>query len=57
MTQVFGIGAVLYVIFMAVLLGLAAYVLILVITFLRLRIAELKRTAPPKDVANRSDRS
>jgi hypothetical protein len=54
-TQVFGIGAVLYVIFMAVLLGLAAYVLILVITFLRLRIAELKRTAPPKDVANRSD--
>lgn len=55
MTQVFGIGAVLYVIFMAVLIGLAAYVLILVITFLRLRIAELKRTAPAKDVANGSD--
>lgn len=47
MTQVFGIGAVLYVIAMAVLIGLAAYVLILVVTFLRLRIAELKRTAPP----------
>ncbi|WP_426226464.1 hypothetical protein [Pseudarthrobacter sp. DSP2-3-2b1] len=55
MTQVFGIGAVLYVIVMAVLIGLAAYVLILVITFLRLRIAELKRTAPPKNSINGSD--
>lgn len=55
MTQVFGIGAVLYVVFMAVLIGLAAYVLILVITFLRLRIAELKRTAPPKNIANGGD--
>ena len=44
----FGILAVLYIIVMAVLIGLAVYVLILVITFLRLRIAELKRTAPPK---------
>lgn len=32
----------------AVLIGLAIYVLVLVITFLRLRIAELKRAAPPK---------
>lgn len=57
MTQVFGIGAVLYVVVMAVLIGLAAYVLILVITFLRLRIAELKRTAPPENIANGSDGS
>ncbi|WP_258229036.1 hypothetical protein [Arthrobacter sp. HMWF013] len=55
MTQVFGIGAVLYVIVMAVLIGLAAYVLILVITFLRLRIAELKRTAPPGNSTIGSD--
>ncbi|PTT69329.1 hypothetical protein DBR22_04200 [Arthrobacter sp. HMWF013] len=54
-TQVFGIGAVLYVIVMAVLIGLAAYVLILVITFLRLRIAELKRTAPPGNSTIGSD--
>jgi hypothetical protein len=44
----FGILAVLYIVVMAVLIGLAMYVLILVITFLRLRIAELKRTAPPR---------
>lgn len=43
-----GILAVLYIVVMAVLIGLAFYVLILVITFLRLRIAELRRTAPPK---------
>ncbi len=43
----FGILAVLYFVFMAVLTGLAIYVLILVITFLRLRIAEMKRAAPP----------
>ena len=57
MTQVFGIWAVLYVVFVAVLIGLAAYVLILVITFLRLRIAELKRGTPPKNIADGSDRS
>ena len=39
--------AVLYFVFMAVVTGLAIYVLILVITFLRLRIAEMKRAAPP----------
>lgn len=44
----FGILAVLYVIVMAVLTGMAIYVLILVITFLRLRIYELRRTAPPR---------
>jgi len=43
-----GILAVLYIVVMAVLIGLAFYVLILVITFLRLRIAELRRSAPPK---------
>ncbi|WP_193343135.1 hypothetical protein [Pseudarthrobacter sp. AB1] len=42
-----GILAVLYIVLMAVLTGLAIYVLILVITFLRLRIAELRRAAPP----------
>ena len=44
----FGILAVLYIVVMAVLIGLAIYVLVLVITFLRLRIAELKRSAPPE---------
>lgn len=44
----FGILAVLYIVVMAVMIGLAIYVLFLVITFLRLRIAELKRAAPPK---------
>lgn len=42
-----GILAVLYIVVMAVLIGLSIYVLILVITFLRLRIAELRRAAPP----------
>jgi hypothetical protein len=45
----FGVLAVLYIVVMAVLIGLAIYVLVLVITFLRLRIAELKRAAPPKN--------
>lgn len=45
----FGILAVLYIAVMAVLIGLAIYVLILVITFLRLRIAELRRTARPNE--------
>lgn len=44
----FGILAVLYIVVMAVMIGLAIYVLVLVITFLRLRIVELKRAAPPK---------
>lgn len=44
----FGILAVLYILVMALLIGLAVYVLILVIIFLRLRIAELRRAAPPK---------
>ena len=57
MTQVFSVWPVLYVVFMAVLVGLAAYVLILVITFLRLRIAELKRAAPPENMASGSDSS
>lgn len=49
----YGILAVLYIVVMAVLIGLAIYVLILVITFLRLRIAELRRTAPPKEESGR----
>ncbi|NSX37186.1 hypothetical protein HTS88_12330 [Pseudarthrobacter oxydans] len=43
-----GVLAVLYVLVMAVLTGLAIYVLILVITFLRLRIAEMRRAIPPE---------
>lgn len=39
--------AVLYIMVMTVLTGLCIYVLILVITFLRLRIDELRRAAPP----------
>jgi hypothetical protein len=46
---IYGTWAVLNMIVTAVLIGLALYVLILVITFLRLRIAELKRAAPPKE--------
>jgi hypothetical protein len=44
----FGILAVLYFVVTAVLTSLAIYILILGITFLRLRIAEMKRGAPPK---------
>jgi len=44
---IFGIPV--YRVFAAALLGLAVYVLILVITMLRLKIAELKRAAPPKE--------
>lgn len=47
MAPQFGIVAVLYIAVMAVLIGLAIYALVLIITFLRLRIAELKRAAPP----------
>lgn len=42
-----GILAVLYIVVVAVLIGLAIYVQILVITFLRLRIAEMKRATRP----------
>ena len=51
--EVLGISYVLYLIVTAVLIGLALYVLILVIVFLRLRIAELKRALPPKGHAER----
>ena len=47
LTPAFGIIGILYAIFMIVLAGLAVYALVLVIVFLRLRIAELKRAAPP----------
>ncbi|WP_309124092.1 hypothetical protein [Arthrobacter sp.] len=46
---VFGFLSVLSAIVTFVLAGLAVYALVLAIIFLRLRIAELKRTAPPKD--------
>lgn len=45
----FGVIGVLYAIGTVVLAGLAVYALVLVIVFLRLRIAELKRLARPKD--------
>jgi uncharacterized membrane protein len=45
----FGIIGTLYAIFTVVLAALAIYSLVLVIIFLRLRIAELKRTAPPRN--------
>lgn len=48
LTPAFGIIGILYAIFMIVLAGLAVYALVLAVVFLRLRIAELKRTAPPK---------
>ena len=48
LTPAFGIIGILYAVFTIVVAGLAVYTLVLVIVFLRLRIAELKRTAPPK---------
>jgi uncharacterized membrane protein len=45
----FGIIGTLYAIFTVVLAALTVYALVLVIIFLRLRIAELKRAAPPKN--------
>jgi tellurite resistance protein TehA-like permease len=45
----FGVIGVLYAIFTIVLAGLAVYALVLVIVFLRLRIAELKQAGRPKD--------
>ena len=49
LSPAFGVFGVLYAIFTIVLAGLAVYALVLVIVFLRLRIAELKRPARPKD--------
>ncbi|WP_171046648.1 hypothetical protein [Pseudarthrobacter sp. NamE5] len=48
LTPAFGIIGILYAIFMIVMASLAVYALMLTIVFLRLRIAELKRSAPPK---------
>jgi tellurite resistance protein TehA-like permease len=45
----FGVIGVLYALVTIVLAGLAVYALVLLIVFLRLRIAELKRAARPKD--------
>ena len=49
LSPAFGIVGILYAIFTIVLAGLAVYALVLVIIFLRLRIAELKRTVPPRN--------
>ncbi|QOD05671.1 hypothetical protein [Pseudarthrobacter sp. BIM B-2242] len=49
LSPAFGIIGVLYAIFTIVLAGLAVYALVLVSVFLRLRIAELKRAAPPRN--------
>jgi tellurite resistance protein TehA-like permease len=48
LTPAFGILGILYAAFTLVVAGLAVYALVLAIVFLRLRIAELKRTAQPK---------
>lgn len=45
----FGVIGVIYAVFTIVLAGLTVYALVLVIVFLRLRIAELKRAARPKE--------
>lgn len=49
LSPAFGVIGVLYAIFTILLAGLAVYALVLVIMFLRLRIAELKKAARPKD--------
>lgn len=49
LSPAFGIIGVLYAVFTIVLAGLAVYALVLTIVFLRLRIAELKRSAISKD--------
>ena len=49
LSPAFGVIGVLYAIVTIALAGLAVYALVLVIVFLRLRIAELKRAARPKD--------
>jgi uncharacterized membrane protein len=49
LTPAFGIIGILYAVFTIVLVGLAVYALVLVIVFLRLRIAELKRAAQTRD--------
>lgn len=49
LSPAFGIIGVLYAIFTVVLASLAIYALVLAIIFLRLRIAELKRAAPPRN--------
>ncbi|WP_345449332.1 hypothetical protein [Arthrobacter gyeryongensis] len=48
-SSAFGVIGVLYAIFTIVLAGLAVYALVLVIVFLRLRIAELKQAGRSKD--------
>lgn len=49
LSPAFGVIGVPYAIFTIVLAGLAVYALVLVIVFLRLRIAALKRATPPED--------
>ncbi|MDT0168464.1 hypothetical protein [Pseudarthrobacter sp. BRE9] len=48
LSPAFGILGILYAVFTVVVAGLAVYALVLAVIFLRLRIAELKRAAPPK---------
>jgi hypothetical protein len=45
--------SVLYVVVSAVVIGLALYVLVLTVVFLRLRIPELKRAQPPRGDTHR----
>jgi len=49
LSPAFGVLGVLYAIFTIALAGLAVYALVLVIVFLRLRIAELKQAGRSKD--------
>lgn len=49
LSPAFGVLGVLYAVFTITVAVLAVYALVLVIVFLRLRIAELKRRAPPRD--------
>ena len=49
LSPAFGIIGILYAVFMIAVAVLAVYALVLVVIFLRLRIAELKRAARPQD--------
>jgi uncharacterized membrane protein len=57
LTPAFGILGILYAVFTIVLAVMAVHALVLAIIFLRLRIAELKRAAPPKGLQDLPGRS
>lgn len=49
LSPAFGVMGILYAVFTIGVAALAVYALLLVIIFLRLQIAELKRVAPPRN--------